>query len=91
MTPLKPAAMDMPAVTAYLSLSDSTVEELVRQGAFPRPRQLSPRRKGWLTREIDQWLEDRPVADMLPPTNSGYGRAGTPGKASRKSESLPSQ
>lgn len=73
---VKPAFLDLPAVSQYLALGESTVQKIVREGVFPKPRQLSGRRVGWLMREIDEWAESRPVADLLPPANSGFGRAG---------------
>jgi hypothetical protein len=46
------------------------VQRLVREGEFPRPRQLSERRVGWLVREIEEWAETRPLSDQLPPENT---------------------
>ena len=43
-----PIFLDLPAVVQAVALSESTVQELVRQGQFPPPRQLSGRRVGWL-------------------------------------------
>lgn len=76
MSELKPAYLDLPGVCSYVALSESTLQKIVREGAFPRPRLLSGRRVGWLTREVDEWSEARPVADLLPPSGSGHGRAG---------------
>jgi prophage regulatory protein len=59
---------ELPAVT---KLGLTTIEEEIRQGRFPKPRQLSPRRVGWLAREIEEWLESRPIADLAPPPNTG--------------------
>ena len=77
---LRPAAIDLEQVSAYLSLSTSTIEVLVRTGKFPRPRQLSGRRVAYLVKEIDEWLESRPVSDQLPPVNCQFGSAGNPDK-----------
>jgi prophage regulatory protein len=76
MSELKPAYLDLPGVSQYVALSESTLQKIVREGAFPKPRLLSGRRVGWLTREVDEWAESRDVADLLPPVNSGHGRAG---------------
>lgn len=59
---------ELPSLT---KLGLTTIEEEIRQGRFPKPRQLSPRRVGWLAREIAEWLESRPVADLPPPPNTG--------------------
>lgn len=34
----------------------------VNAGTFPAPRQIGPRRVGWLKSEVMAWLESRPVA-----------------------------
>ncbi len=65
-----PIFLDLPATAEAVSLSESTVQELVRQGQFPAPRQLSGRRVGWLVREVTEWAESRPVSQLLPPPNT---------------------
>lgn len=75
---LRPAAIDIDQVAAYLSLSNSSIERMVRKGEFPAPRQLSGRRVAYLLKEVDSWLESRPVSDLLPPVNCELGRASTP-------------
>lgn len=68
---IAPIFLDLPAVAEVVALSVSTVQELVRQGQFPAPRQLSGRRVGWLVREVTEWAESRPVSTLLPPPNTG--------------------
>lgn len=75
---LKPAALDLEQTATFVSLSTSTVEKLVREGHFPQPRQLAGRRVGYLVRELEEWIDSRPVSNQLPPVNCGYGRAGKP-------------
>ena len=75
---LKPAALDLEQAATFVSLSTSTVEKLVRDGLFPQPRQLAGRRVGYLVRELEEWIETRPVSNQLPVINCGYGRAGKP-------------
>lgn len=65
-----PIFLDLPAVVQAVALSESTVQELVRQGQFPPPRQLSGRRVGWLVRELEAWAESRPVSNLPPPHNT---------------------
>jgi prophage regulatory protein len=62
---------DLPTVAHVVSLSTGNVQKLVREGSFPKPRELSARRVAWLAREVDEWCESRPVAEMLPPVNAG--------------------
>ncbi len=77
---LRPAVLDIDQVAAYLCLSNSSIERMVRKGEFPAPRQLSGRRVGYLLREVDEWIESRPVSDLPPPVNCELGRAGNPNK-----------
>lgn len=71
-TSMKPLYLDLPAVAAAVSLSETSVQKLVRESLFPRPRMLSGRRVAWLTREVEAWAEARPVSDLLPPPNTGH-------------------
>lgn len=73
---IRPAYLDLSAVSNFVALSESSIQKLTRENEFPKARQLSGRRVGWLVRELDEWAEARPLADMLPPVGSGYGRAG---------------
>lgn len=71
----RPACLDRSGAARYLSLSESTLEKLTREQAdFPKPRVLSGRRTGWLVRELDAWLESRPVSSFLPPPNTGAAK-----------------
>lgn len=50
-------AVGLAGVSGMLSLSQSTVQDLVRKGQFPAPRQLAGRRVGWLFREVEAGLK----------------------------------
>ncbi|WP_174946236.1 helix-turn-helix transcriptional regulator [Burkholderia lata] len=58
-------------VAEALSLSPATVQKLVREKTFPEPRLLSGRRVGWLVHEVQKWADACPVAQLLPPENTG--------------------
>lgn len=68
--PVTPIFLDLPTVAEVVALSESTVQELVRQGQFPQPRQTSGRRVGWLVKEVQAWAESRPVSSLPPPPNT---------------------
>ena len=68
---IKKIFYSLPELAFVLSLSESGIQELVRQGDLPHPRVLSTRRVGWLVREIEEWAENRPNSNLLPPANSG--------------------
>ncbi|WP_243494166.1 helix-turn-helix transcriptional regulator [Massilia violaceinigra] len=53
-----------------VSLSTDSVQRQVREENFPKPRQIGPRRVAWLMREVEQWAEERPVSQNLPPENT---------------------
>ena len=71
MIPIRPAVLEKERAAQFVSLSVSTLEKLQREGNFPRPRLLSDKRVGYLVRELEEWLESRPVSDQLPPPNTG--------------------
>jgi prophage regulatory protein len=48
-----------PEVLARLSISKSTLHNLINDGQFALPIRLSKRRVGWIEREVDEWLEKR--------------------------------
>jgi len=73
---IAPAALDPAAAAQFVALSSSTMERLVREEKFPKPRLLSGRRVAYLVRELVEWIESRPVSDLPPPKNCGVGRAG---------------
>lgn len=68
---IEPIYIDLPDVAAVSTLAEATIQKLVRDGEFPRPRQLSGRRVAWLLREVKEWSEARPVSDLPPPPNTG--------------------
>lgn len=72
---VKPIFLALEQVAAALSLSESTVQRLVREESFPKPRLLSGRRTAWLVREVEEWAEARPVSDQPPPPNCDRSRA----------------
>lgn len=63
---------------AFLSLSESMLDTLVARGEAPKPRKLSAGRSAWLVDDLVNWGKARPISDLLPPANSGYGKAGKP-------------
>ena len=68
---MKPAYLDRESVAAYVSLAVNTMQRLVASGSFPKPRQLTGKRVGWLVREVDEWAEARPISTNLPVENCG--------------------
>lgn len=68
---MMPIVLDLPSLAAVLSLSESTIQKLTRESKdFPKPRQLSGRRVGWLSKEVQDWAESRPISEQLPPHNT---------------------
>jgi prophage regulatory protein len=68
---VKPIYLDLESVTNFVALSESTVQKMIREAEFPKPRLLSGRRVAWLVRELEDWAESRPVSDQPPPPNTG--------------------
>ena len=71
---MKPIYVDLPSVASLVTLATATIQRMVREGVFPKPRQLSANRVAWLLREVEEWAEERPVSDLPPPTNCGRNK-----------------
>ena len=76
---MRPISISLEETARAVDLSESQIQKLVQSGDFPRPRQLSPRRVGFIVAEVEAWVLSRPTSTCLPPPDSGYGRAGKPG------------
>ena len=68
---VEPLFIPRDGLAAITSLSESTIEAMIRAGTFPKPRQTSGRRVAWLLRELKEWAESRPVSDLPPPPSFG--------------------
>lgn len=66
-----PAVLGREHAAAYVALSVSSFEQLVRERQIPQPRQLSAKRVGWLRAELNDWSARRPASELLPPENTG--------------------
>lgn len=53
-------------VRGVTGLSRTTVWRLETLGDFPRRRQITSKRVGWLVSEVERWAESRPVAQPDP-------------------------
>lgn len=51
--------LKMKEVCQLTGLSRATVYRLLAADNFPRQRQLSTRRVGWLAADIEKWAENR--------------------------------
>ena len=69
--PITPIFLDLPTVAQAVAMSTAAIERLERDGEFPKRRQLSGRRVGWLMREVQEWAESRPVSQLPPPPKTG--------------------
>lgn len=49
-----------------VGLALTIIDGLEARGDFPKRRQLSDRRVGYLMRELEEWAESRPPSDLLP-------------------------
>lgn len=77
-TQTTPIILSKAEAAESLSISVSTFEDEVKGGRYPKPREVSRGRVGWLYEEVVQAARQLPVSDGLPPKNSGYGRRGKP-------------
>jgi len=49
----------LPAVKARTGLSRSTIYLRISEGAFPKPVSLGARAVGWISSEIDGWVDQQ--------------------------------
>ncbi len=52
----------LPAVCVRVGVSRATLYRMVKQGVFPRSRQLGPNRVAWRSDEVTAWIMARPHA-----------------------------
>jgi prophage regulatory protein len=53
-------------VTERTGLSRSSIWRLERDGVFPARRQISSKAVGWLSSDIERWIESLPKATPSP-------------------------
>ena len=53
-------------VQAVTGLGSTTIWQLVREGAFPAPLQLTSRARRWSRAEVERWLAKRPRQQPKP-------------------------
>ncbi|NMG40385.1 AlpA family phage regulatory protein [Chelativorans sp. ZYF759] len=51
--------LPLSVVCQRVSLSPTTIRDLVREGKFPKPVKLPARRVAWASDEIDGWIDER--------------------------------
>lgn len=56
-------------VTAKTGMSRSWIYEMVQQGKFPRPIRITSKAVGWVSSEVDAWIDDRIQQSRPPATN----------------------
>ena len=56
--------LDKDTVEALTSLHRKTIYRMEKVGQFPRRRQVSPVRVGWLASEVMAWLKSRPAVGL---------------------------
>lgn len=54
----------IPQVMERTGLRRTTIYKLMREGNFPKPRQLTSSAVGWREDEVEEWLSARPVAEL---------------------------
>jgi prophage regulatory protein len=62
MTPALPRILRLPEVMSITGLSRSSVQNMMRAGAFPRSIKLSVQARGWRLADIVAWIETREAA-----------------------------
>jgi len=60
---LAPRLLKREAAAAYVSVSPTKFDEMVRDGSMPKPKRLIGRRKAWDVRALDAAIDNLPNAD----------------------------
>jgi predicted DNA-binding transcriptional regulator AlpA len=60
---LAPRLISREAAAAYVNVSPTTFDAMVKGGTMPKPRRLSGRRKAWDVRALDTAVDNLPVED----------------------------
>ena len=55
---LPPRLIGREAAAAYVSVSPTTFDEMVKEGTMPKPKRLIGRRKAWDVRALDSAVDD---------------------------------
>jgi prophage regulatory protein len=53
-------------VLAKIPVTGPTLWAWVRAGKFPRPREISANKIGWVESEVDAWMQSRPLRNYKP-------------------------
>lgn len=62
-----------PEVLSMLGVSHMWLERAWRVGRFPKPVHISPRCVGWLSTEVEEWLQARAAErDARPPAANPF-------------------
>ena len=70
MSEQKPKVLNQKQLTEITGLSAVTIWRKEKAGEFPVRRQLGSRRVGWLTREVDEWIEATPESEITSPNTN---------------------
>ncbi len=60
---LAPRLISREAAAAYVNVSPTTFDEMVKDGTMPKPRRLSGRRKAWDVRALDAAIDDLAIGN----------------------------
>lgn len=62
---MKPGKLyfDAEELREVVGLGRSTIWRLEKRGEFPKRRQLTGKRVGWLREDVERWARERPEAE----------------------------
>lgn len=66
---LAPRLINRAASAAYVNVSPTMFDEMVRDGRMPRPKRLGGRRRAWDVRQLDMAIDQLPSDEDRDPTN----------------------
>lgn len=65
------ALLRQPEVSRRVGLARSTIYKKMKEGDFPPPVRLTNNTVAWRERDVEEWIESRPLADVAGPHRDG--------------------
>jgi len=56
--------LSVPEAAEAVGTAPSTLYRWIRSGHFPQPRKIGPSRAVFLRREVEEWIEKQPRAEI---------------------------
>lgn len=73
---IEPICIRLEKAAQLMDVSTSTLQTLSRTEPLLKPIQVGKGSARYVVAQLREYINTRPISDLAPPTNSGYGRRG---------------